>query len=150
MKVSGQPYTQIYVAFHSLQRNHNIPKHIPWLVWHHGKAHFDQKIFSFFHQNQLPMDIWSDIERFSFYDLFVLNFSKAENFRQIMLIIIIKYSFMCYFSKPEHIAHYKAKNKTAVKANFQVNKISWRGKISKMISKMWVCLMISFCKWDFK
>jgi len=42
----------------------------------------------------------------------------------LIIIIIIKYSFMCYFSKLEHIAHYKAKNKTAVKANFQVNKIS--------------------------
>ena len=68
-----------------------------------------------------------DIKRFSFYNLFVLNFSKVENFRQMLIIIIktiIMYSFMCYFSKLEHRAHYKAKNQSTVKANFQVNRIS--------------------------
>ena len=29
------------------------------------------------------------------------------------------YFFMCYFSKLEHIAHYKAKNQTQSKTNFR-------------------------------
>ena len=34
--------------------------------------------------------------------------------------IIIMYSFVCYFSRLEHIAHYKAKNQNTIKANFSV------------------------------
>ena len=34
------------------------------------------------------------------------------------IIIIIMYSFMCYLSKLEHIAHCKAKNQSTVKTNF--------------------------------
>ena len=59
-----------------------------------------------------------DIKRFSFYNLFVLNFSKVENFRQMLIIIIktiIMYSFMCYFSKLEHMAHYKTQSKQTCK-----------------------------------
>ena len=33
----------------------------------------------------------------------------------VIMIIIIIYSFVCYFSKLEYIAHHKAKNKTQSK-----------------------------------
>ena len=35
----------------------------------------------------------------------------------IIITIIIMYSFTCYFSKLEHITHYKAKNQNIVKTN---------------------------------
>ena len=79
---------------------------------------------------------------------------------------------MCYFSRLEHIAHYKAKNWTTVKTNFckhththahthahacthahahthTVNRIAWKSLISQMNQKMWVCLMIEHCKGDY-
>ena len=34
-------------------------------------------------------------------------------------LIITMYSFECYFSRFEHIAHYKAKNQTQSKTNFR-------------------------------
>ena len=72
-------------------------------------------------------------------------------------VITVMYSFMCYFSKLEHIAHYKEQN--TVKTNFHecahppthihvhkhthtINRIVWRGEISKRMWKLWVCLMI--------
>ena len=41
--------------------------------------------------------------------------------KELIIIIIIMYSFMCYFSKLQLIAHYKAKNKTQSQQNFRVH-----------------------------
>ena len=38
-----------------------------------------------------------------------------------LAIIIIMYSFVCCFSKLEHIAHYKTKNQNTVKTIFRIN-----------------------------
>ena len=41
---------------------------------------------------------------------------KGEGYTDAIIII---YSFVCYFSKLEHIANYKAKNQSTVKTNFR-------------------------------
>ena len=67
--------------------------------------------------------------------------------------IIITNSFMGYFSRLEHIAHYNAKNQKMVTTNFHEHthmhthahthsRIAWRGEILEMILKTQVCLMI--------
>ena len=37
----------------------------------------------------------------------------------MICFVIIMYSFMCYFSKFDHVAHYEAKNKNTHEINFQ-------------------------------
>ena len=40
----------------------------------------------------------------------------------LYLIIIILYSFMCFFSKMEPLAHYKARNQNTIKTNFHAHR----------------------------
>ena len=73
--------------------------------------------------------------------VFVLFFAF---FWKNRLVIIVKPSFMCYFSKLEYIAHYKAKNQNTVKQSHSSmcadthihihSRIAWWGEISKMVS----------------
>ena len=37
---------------------------------------------------------------------------------EVQIIIMIMSSFMCYFSRLDHIVHYKARNQNTVKTNF--------------------------------
>lgn len=63
---------------------------------------------------------------------------------QLIIISIIMYPLMYYFSRLAHIAHYKAKNPNSqnshsthisVHARAHTNRIACRGEISKMMRK---------------
>ena len=64
-----------------------------------GYASVDQLCYKVYGQLCNACSFWALIARLSYKACY-------------QLIITITYSFMCYFSKQEHITHYKAKNKT--------------------------------------
>ena len=59
---------------------------------------------------------------------------KPESFKKKKKL----FSFMCYFSKLEHIAHHKEQKHSQKKLTHTVNRIACRGVILKMIWKMCV------------
>ena len=67
-----------------------------------GYASVDQLCYKVYGQLCNACSFWDLIARLSYKVCY-------------QLIITIIYSFMCYFSKQEHITHYKAKNKTLPK-----------------------------------
>ena len=48
-------------------------------------------------------------------------------------IITIMYTFMCYFSKLEHTARYKAKNQSTVKTNFCMHMHAHTHTVSRIV-----------------